>query len=183
MTGEVTERGRAARVRLRGTPIQLLLQSFAAVVVFWVVGVVLPAIGLLRPSGEPPSTVELLWLTAFYGGLGLVFFAWSRRPGIELRSDSAIVRGVVRRRTIHWTDVVDVADTQWGTRRIVLVTADETVVVGRFPYQSSSWWDWPTDPRFEEKLALVRRWWLDHGGVERPAPPDHTPGALGRTPA
>ncbi|MFD8739519.1 hypothetical protein ACFV06_32040 [Streptomyces sp. NPDC059618] len=81
--------------------------------------------------------------------------------GISLTPEAAVVHNM-RRRTIPWTDVAEVAvEPITGGRRVVLYEWDGRRTPLRMP--SSAFLS--RDPRFDEKAATIRSWWLANGGT------------------
>ncbi|MFF3468162.1 hypothetical protein ACFYXB_39050, partial [Streptomyces sp. NPDC002619] len=108
----------------------------------------------------PPFLVmlELWWL--------------SRYVGVTLTPEAAVVHNL-RRRTIPWTNVSEVAVESFsGGRRVVLYETDGR----RTPLRMPSSGFLSRDRRFDDKVAAIRSWWLANGGV---APGEDTASDLG----
>ena len=172
MTGAVTGSGPEASARIRGGRAQVVAESFgvASVPAVWFVA------SLIREGLVASETVFFALAFAVVGALALPF---DYRRGLELHADVAIVKWRLNHKAFRWVDVVDVVETRGSVGRIGLVTLSSTVAVP-LPIKRRRWYQGLTDPDFDEKAMTVRRWWLDHGGVERPPPPDRVrhPGAL-----
>jgi hypothetical protein len=92
-----------------------------------------------------------VWLTALCFGLGAAFGSWWR--SLEM-ADGFLRVHTPFGRSIAWNDVqsVEVTASRWGSRRVVLTTRSWGRV--RLPVLFSG--RISRDPRFDEKVALIR---------------------------
>ncbi|MFF2999322.1 hypothetical protein ACFVTC_32945 [Streptomyces sp. NPDC057950] len=85
--------------------------------------------------------------------------------GVTLTPEAVVVHNL-RRRTIPWADVAEVAvEPVTGGRRVVLYETDGR----RTPLRMPSSGFLSRDRRFDDKVATIRSWWLAHGGAARAA--------------
>jgi hypothetical protein len=152
--------------RIRGGRGQLVATTIGTFLAMWVVFALGDAV-----VGAGNDGMGSTWTLGLLAVMGVVFILLNLRAGLELRADRVVVRWTVRRRIVRWVDVVDVVETYGMLGRTVGLVTSRGIVSPRYPFRARGWWELPSDPAFDEKLALVRQWWLDHGGVERPAPP------------
>ncbi|MFH8388239.1 hypothetical protein [Streptomyces sp. NPDC018036] len=116
-----------------------------------------------RGSGLPSVPLDARVLAVV---LPIVFalelWMLGRYFGITLTPEAAIVHNL-RRRTIPWTDVAEVAVEPFsGGRRVVLYETDGHRTPLRMPNSAFL----SRDRRFDEKAATIRDWWLAHGGTD-----------------
>jgi hypothetical protein len=102
----------------------------------------------------------------------LELWVLSRYVGVTLTPEAVVVHNL-RRRTIPWTSVAEVAVEPFaGGRRVVLYETDGR----RTPLRMPSSGFLSRDRRFDDKAATIRSWWLAHGGA---AQAEDTTGELG----
>ncbi|MET8287304.1 hypothetical protein AB0M86_15850 [Streptomyces sp. NPDC051639] len=97
--------------------------------------------------------------------------------GVTLTPEAVVVHNL-RRRTIPWTDVAEVAvEPVTGGRRVVLYETGGR----RTPLRMPSSGFLSPDRRLDDKVATIRGWWLAHGGAARAADTAGEFGAWGHT--
>ncbi|MER6333210.1 hypothetical protein ABT298_28585 [Streptomyces sp. NPDC001034] len=109
------------------------------------------------PFGARVVSVVLPLLVA------LELWVLSRYVGVTLTPEAVVVHNL-RRRTIPWTHVAEVAVEPFaGGRRVVLYETDGH----RTPLRMPSSGFLSRDRRFDEKAATIRSWWLANRGAAR----------------
>ncbi|WP_159064505.1 hypothetical protein [Streptomyces olivochromogenes] len=125
-----------------------------------------------RPGlpGLPFDSRVLAMVLLFFVSLEL--WVLSRYVGVTLTSEAVVVHNL-RRRTIPWANVAEVAVEPFtGGRRVVLYETDGR----RTPLRMPSSGFLSRDRRFDDKVATIRSWWLANGGA---AQVEDTAGELG----
>ncbi|MFI0961514.1 hypothetical protein ACH4S8_08930 [Streptomyces sp. NPDC021080] len=123
-----------------------------------------PLLRAHQPPGQPGLPFGLRLLSIVLMVL-VVLELWvlGRYVGVTLTPEAVVVRNL-RRRTILWTDVAEVAvEPITGGRRVVLYETDGR----RTPLRMPSSGFLSRDRRFDDKVATIRSWWLANGGVAR----------------
>ncbi|MFJ5213826.1 hypothetical protein ACIP98_03870 [Streptomyces sp. NPDC088354] len=146
----------AERIRYRSTALQRVLPVLPVALVdalshlwFWWNG---------GPAGAASGAVVL----------PLVVLIASHPFGVTLTPSGAVVHNLTRR-TIAWADVQAIGtESVLGARFVVIQEAGGRHTRLRAPLTGFLSWD----RAFDEKLATIGRWWLDHRGPHwAPAPP------------
>jgi len=126
----------------------------------WLIATVLPLVpaGLVIAAGGSPFRVVLLGYPPILYGL---IYLMQGRFGVDLLPECAVVRGA-RHRIVSWDRVQAVEPQSFGgTQFVVLVEPDRRSRL-RAPATGFLY----RDRRFDEKLATIRSWWLDHRGPD-----------------
>ncbi|MET8410595.1 hypothetical protein ABZV34_21265 [Streptomyces sp. NPDC005195] len=114
-------------------------------------------------SGLPFESRVLAMVPPFL--ITLELWVLSHYVGVTLTPEGVVVHNL-RRRTIPWTGVAEVAvEPVTGGRRVVLYETDGR----RTPLRMPSSGFLSRDRRFDDKVATIRSWWLANGGTARVA--------------
>ncbi|MET7987697.1 hypothetical protein [Streptomyces sp. NPDC005281] len=130
-----------------------------------------------RPGlpGLPFESRPLALVLPFF--ILLELWVLSRHVGVTLTPDAAVVHNL-RRRTIPWTNMADVAvEPFFGGRRVVFYETDGRRTPLRIPNTAFL----SRDRRFDEKVATIRGWWLANGGTAQVEDTAGDFGAWGQT--
>ncbi|MGW0964787.1 hypothetical protein [Streptomyces sp. NPDC002516] len=161
LDGEAESSGPVGRIRFRASwrqvlPLGLLFGTLSLMQVsnLWM--------WAHRGSGLPSVPLESRVLAVVLPiVLALELWMLGRYFGITLTPEAAVVHNL-RRRTIPWTDVAEVAvEPSSGGWRVVLCETDGRRTPLRMPNSAFL----SRDRRFDEKAATIRDWWLAHGGT------------------
>lgn len=107
------------------------------------------------PSGLRVLSLVMVFLVLFE------LWVLGRYVGVTLTREAVVVHNL-RRRTIPWTAVAEVAvEPVFGGQRVVLYETDGR----RTPLRMPSTAFLSRDRRFADKAATIRSWWLADGGV------------------
>ncbi|MGW1070144.1 hypothetical protein ACWD4F_37280 [Streptomyces aureus] len=123
------------------------------------------------PSGLRVLSLVMVFLVLFE------LWVLGRYVGVTLTREAVVVHNL-RRRTIPWTAVAEVAvEPVFGGRRVVLYETDGR----RTPLRMPSTAFLASDRRFDDKVATIRSRWLAAGGVSALAATAGESGAWGHT--
>jgi hypothetical protein len=153
--------GTAGRIRYRATWQQALPLTVS------LGAVVLMQLSDLSPWADQGQGVPVLPFGSRALALALPCFillelwALNRYVGLTLTPEAAVVHNL-RRRTIRWTDVSDVAVEPFaGGRRVVFYETNGQ----RTPLRMPTTGFLSRDRGFDDKVATIRGWWRANGGV------------------
>jgi len=143
-------------VRYRLTRSQLLRRAGGGGLVFLALGFFEITSGLSRPY----AGWALVEYSAFLVLIMLLGLSWSRRSGLELTEEYAVLYGHGLRRTrIRWADVQDLRGDRSGrTTAIILCEANGRA---RRLHAPTTGLRHP-DPGFVEKYREIFEWWITH---------------------
>ncbi len=126
----------------------------------WLIAGVLQLVpaGLVIVAGGGAFRVLLLGYPPILYGL---IYVLQGRFGVDLFPECAVARGV-RRRIVSWDRVQAIEPRRRQAMQLIVLVEPDRRSRLRAPATGFLY----RDPRFDEKLATIRSWWLDHRGPD-----------------
>lgn len=126
----------------------------------WLIAGVLQLVpaGLVIVAGGGAFRVLLLGYPPILYGL---IYLMQGRFGVDLLLECAVARGA-RRRIVSWDRVQAIEARRWQAIQVIVLVEPDRRSRLRAPATGFLY----RDPRFDEKLATIRSWWLDHRGPD-----------------
>ncbi len=134
----------AAVLRYRFTPRQLLFSVLAPVVLLGV-------FALITTAGMRAALIGASIGSLVVGVLRL-------RAGLDLQPEGAVVRGLVGRVVVPWSEIRTIEVGQQGARRIVVIETEARLYRPIAPATSKGM----PDPDFEAKARAIADYWRTH---------------------